>query len=62
MIDNGKVKVDRSKHNKLEMPMFVRKNLESWMYRVGNSFETNDLPKSVEVKPAVVSCGQDEVN
>ncbi|KAA0037230.1 retrotransposon protein [Cucumis melo var. makuwa] len=54
--------VDRSKYKKLEMPMFLGENPESWVYRAENFFEINNLPEAEKVKVAVVSFGQDEVD
>ncbi|KAL4018114.1 hypothetical protein IC575_021704 [Cucumis melo] len=58
---NGTV-TDRSKYKKLEMPMFLGENPESWVYRAEHFFEINNLPESEKVKVAVVSFGQDEVD
>ena len=52
--------VDRSKYKKLEMPMFLGENPESWVYRAEHFFEINNLPETEKVKVAVVSFGQDE--
>ncbi|KAL0540077.1 hypothetical protein IC582_024306 [Cucumis melo] len=54
--------VDRSKYKKLEMPMFLGENPESWVYRAEHFFEINNLPEAEKVKVAVVSFGQDEVD
>ncbi|KAA0067146.1 ty3-gypsy retrotransposon protein [Cucumis melo var. makuwa] len=53
---------DRSKYKKLEMPMFLGENPESWVYRTEHFFEINNLPKAEKVKVAVVNFGQDEVD
>ena len=53
--------VDRSKYKKLEMPMFLGENLESWVYRTEHFFEINNLPETEKIKVVVVSFGQDEV-
>ena len=53
---------DRSKYKKLEMPMFLGENPESWVYRAEHFFEINNLPETEKVKVAVVSFGQDEVD
>ncbi|KAL0560711.1 hypothetical protein IC582_001124 [Cucumis melo] len=58
---NGTV-TDRSKYKKLEMPMFLEENPESWVYRAEHFFEINNLPESEKVKVAVVIFGQDEVD
>ncbi|TYK02434.1 retrotransposon protein [Cucumis melo var. makuwa] len=58
---NGTV-TDQSKYKKLEMPMFLGENPESWVYRAEDFFEINNLPESEKVKVAVVSFGQDEVD
>ncbi|TYK15071.1 Ty3/gypsy retrotransposon protein [Cucumis melo var. makuwa] len=54
--------IDRSKYKKLEMPMFLGENPESWVYRAEHFFEINNLPEAEKVKVAVVSFGQDEVD
>ncbi|TYK26819.1 putative membrane-bound O-acyltransferase C24H6.01c isoform X5 [Cucumis melo var. makuwa] len=54
--------VDRSKYKKLEMPMFLGENPESWVYRVEHFFEINNLSEAEKVKVVVVSFGQDEVD
>ena len=48
---------DRSKYKKLEMPMFLGENPESWVYRAEHFFEINNLPETEKVKVAVVSFG-----
>ncbi|TYK17993.1 Ty3/gypsy retrotransposon protein [Cucumis melo var. makuwa] len=45
---------------KLEMPMFLGENLESWVYRAEHFLEINNLPEAEKVKVAVVSFEQDE--
>lgn len=47
---------------KLEMPMFLGENLESWVYRAEHFLEINNLPEAEKVKVAVVSFEQDEVD
>ncbi|KAA0062473.1 uncharacterized protein E5676_scaffold325G00980 [Cucumis melo var. makuwa] len=54
--------VDRSKYKKLEMPMFLGENPESWVYRAEHFFEINNLSEAEKVKVAVVSFGKDEVD
>ncbi|TYK23218.1 retrotransposon protein [Cucumis melo var. makuwa] len=53
---------DRSKYKKLEMPMFLGENPESWVYCAEHFFEINNLLEAEKVKVAVVSFGQDEVD
>lgn len=60
--DNSIPAVDRSKYKKLEMPMFLGENPESWVYRAEHFFEINNLPEIEKVKVAAVSFGQDEVD
>ena len=54
--------VDRSKYAKLEMPMFLGENPESWVYRAEHFFEMNNLPENEKIRVAVVSFGQEEVD
>ncbi|KAA0033101.1 retrotransposon protein [Cucumis melo var. makuwa] len=54
--------VDRSKYKKLEMPMFLGENPESWVYRAEHFFEINSLLETEKVKVAMISLGQDEVD
>ena len=49
--------VDRSKYKKLEMPMFLGENPESWVYRAAHFFKINNLPETEKVKVVVVSFG-----
>ncbi|XP_050941642.1 uncharacterized protein LOC127149781 [Cucumis melo] len=43
MMDNGIVTADRSKYKKLEMPMFVGENPESWVYCVEHFFGQDEV-------------------
>ncbi|KAA0051375.1 retrotransposon protein [Cucumis melo var. makuwa] len=52
--------VDQSKYKKLEMPMYLDENPESWVYHAEHFFEINNLPETEKVKVDVVSFGQDE--
>ena len=54
--------VDRNKYKKLEMPMFIGENPESWVFRAEHFFEINNLPENEKVKVEVVNFGQDEVD
>ncbi|KAA0065941.1 retrotransposon protein [Cucumis melo var. makuwa] len=62
MTETNVASIDRSKYKKLEMPMFLGENPESWVYRAEHFFKINNLPEAEKVKVVVVSFGQDEVD
>lgn len=48
---------DRSKYKKLEIPVFVNVNLESWIYRDEHYFDIKELDDAEKIKVAVISFG-----
>lgn len=54
--------LDKSKYKRLEMPIFVDENPESWVYRAEHYFYIHELNEMEKVKVAVVSFAPDEVD